>query len=97
MKILLLVLYGISVLGMIISLRLTFIDIMEYAKDLKASGVKFKKPSKFTTFANWVKLLLCIFCPIINTLLLIAMLIAADSVAIGAIHNINDNILNGEE
>ena len=67
MKILLLVLYGVSVLGMIISLRLTFIDIMEYAKDLKASGVKFKKPSKFTIFANWVKLLFCIFCPIIGT------------------------------
>lgn len=97
MKILVLILYGISVLCMIASLWSIFADLMRYAKDLKASGVKFRKPSKLSYFVNWVKLLFCIFCPIVNTLLFIAILIAEDSVTIGAIHNIDNNILNGEE
>ena len=97
MKILLLVLYGISALGMIVSLYLTFFDLKKYVKGLKASGVKFMKLSKFSLFANWVKLLFCIFCPLVNTLLLIAMLIAEDSVAAGAKRGINDRIINEEE
>lgn len=97
MKIFLLVLYGISVLGVIISLCLTFFDLKKYVKGLKASGVKFMKLSKFSFFANWVKLLFCIFCPLVNTLLLIAMLIAEDSVAAGAKRGINDRIINEEE
>lgn len=96
MKILVLVLYGVSVLGMIVSLCLTFIDLMKYVKGLKASGIKFMKLSKFSTFANWVKLLFCIFCPLVNTLLLIAMLIAEDSVAASAKRGINDRIINEE-
>lgn len=97
MKILVLILYGISVLGVIVSLCLTLIDLKKYVRGLKASGVKFRKLSKFSSFANWIKLLFCIFCPIINTLLFIAMLITEDSVSAGAMRGINDRIINEEE
>ena len=97
MEVLMFILYGISVLCMIASLWSIFVDLMRYAKDLKASGVKFRKPSKLSSFINLIKLLFCIFCPVVNTLLFIAILIAEDSVTVGAIHNIDDNILNGEE
>ena len=97
MKILMLVLYGISALGMVAAFIFTILDIKKYAIALKEAGKKFRKPSKVENFANWVKILLCVFCPIVNTIIFIAVMFSAKDLAIGAMHSIDDNILIGEE
>ena len=97
MKTLFSIVYGFSTLGMLVTVALIFHDIGKYVRELKKTGVKFKGYPLTERVFTWLKLLLCIFCPIFNTLLFIAMMFGADNAIESATRGINSRIIKEEK